>query len=309
MASGPIAPGMQLPTDRAIEHRSKHRRGLWRGLLASSLLHVVALVALLAWWQPSAPEVIPIPPIPVVLLEQPSAEGASGNGDTASLASAPAARQASTPTPEAREETPVSPPAPPAVAAPRIVMAPLPSRKPQKHVVAALPESAPPPPQPAAMPPTEATAQTPPAPPATAAAPVAAPSAGQLAALAPGAGGPGQGAQGSGPAAIGNGAGPGDDYLERVRRRLQEFKEYPEDARNSKEQGTVQLEIKLARNGTLLGASIAKSSGYPLLDEAALKMAQDASPLPPFPPQFQPAEGTLVVPEDYKLGFFERVFH
>ena len=51
-----------------------------------------------------------------------------------------------------------------------------------------------------------------------------------------------------------------------------------------------------------------RSSGFPLLDEAAKKAVFDASPVPPFPASYRREEGTMVLPAQYSLGFFERLF-
>ena len=55
-------------------------------------------------------------------------------------------------------------------------------------------------------------------------------------------------------------------------------------------------------------ASANVSSGYPLLDEAAIKAVFAASPVPPFPEAYRRQEGTMVLPAQYSLGFFERLF-
>jgi protein TonB len=58
---------------------------------------------------------------------------------------------------------------------------------------------------------------------------------------------------------------------------------YPEAARTRGEQGTVRLALTIDRGGHVVSARLIGSSGSPILDQAALEMARNASgrPLPP----------------------------
>jgi TonB family protein len=85
----------------------------------------------------------------------------------------------------------------------------------------------------------------------------------------------------------------GDHYLEQVRQWVARFREYPKAALARQEAGTVMVAFKFARDGTVLDAWIEKSSTYPRLDNAALKMIHDASPIPK-PPDTAKGE-TLVI--------------
>lgn len=64
--------------------------------------------------------------------------------------------------------------------------------------------------------------------------------------------------------------GPGMARLERLRR-------YPGAARARRQEGVVQLRVSVARNGSLLALSLEKSSGVPLLDQAALETFRRAA--------------------------------
>jgi len=123
-----------------------------------------------------------------------------------------------------------------------------------------------------------------------------------------GATGVGTGAAGAGRGALGNGKGPGDDYLDRLRRHLAKYKRYPPDAVKRKQEGTVMISFVLARDGTVLQAQIERSSGFPLLDQAALDMMHNASPVPPLPPSFTGDEAHLVIPAGFRIGLFDRLF-
>jgi protein TonB len=112
---------------------------------------------------------------------------------------------------------------------------------------------------------------------------------------------------GSGRAAGGGKTGRGaNDYLERVRQALAKHKRYPEQARKLKQVGTVRISLHLARDGTVLGAQIATGSGFPLLDEAAVQMARDASPVPRVPDDVDGETVKIALPVTFEIGFFGR---
>jgi protein TonB len=58
---------------------------------------------------------------------------------------------------------------------------------------------------------------------------------------------------------------------------------YPDEARRRKLAGTVVINVGIRRNGAVERADIVQSSGIPLLDEAALRIAKLAEPYPPLP--------------------------
>jgi protein TonB len=58
---------------------------------------------------------------------------------------------------------------------------------------------------------------------------------------------------------------------------------YPDEARRRKLTGTVVINVGIRRNGSVERADIVQSSGIPLLDEAALRIAKLAEPYPPLP--------------------------
>lgn len=75
---------------------------------------------------------------------------------------------------------------------------------------------------------------------------------------------------------------------------------YPKAAREAGWQGCSRLGLLIASDGTLLDAKIAKSSGYKILDDAALDVAKKQSPFPPFPPQIESEEVSVEVPVVYR---------
>lgn len=84
-------------------------------------------------------------------------------------------------------------------------------------------------------------------------------------------------------------------------RRLQHYKRYPSEAQARNEQGIVLLSFSLDRDGHVLAHRIARSSGYPDLDEEVLAMIMRAQPLPAFPPSMPQLTLDLTVPIRFSL--------
>lgn len=305
----------------------KERRRLTGAALVSALGHAFVLALLIGLWAPAPEETHT--PIPVTLRDGTGAEGAVGGGagetaaaassatsqseapaQTAATQAAPA--QATTPQPADAAVTTPAAPTPPqtasAEALPTMEAAePIPPRKPTPprppQIATATP--APTPPVPAASPPLAQGPATP--------APSASSTATASADAPPesGVGGRGRGEEGAGRAAVGDGslAALGDDYLDKVRRWLARYQKMPQEAAEKKQYGMAFVTIVIDRAGNVLDAHIDQSSGYPLLDDATLKMVHDASPLPKVPDSFKGAQLKFGLPANYRPGFFERVFH
>ena len=84
-------------------------------------------------------------------------------------------------------------------------------------------------------------------------------------------------------------------------RQLQRFKRYPASAHSHKEEGVVLLSFSLDRSGHVLAHSIARSSGYPDLDDEVMAMIMRAEPLPPFPASMVQDRIDLTVPIRFSL--------
>jgi protein TonB len=84
-----------------------------------------------------------------------------------------------------------------------------------------------------------------------------------------------------------------DAYLWSV---IRKFSQYLPDLREKNEGGTVLLRFVIARDGRLVEASIAKSSGVPALDRGLLESLRAASPYPPLPPEIPGAQVMFVQP-------------
>ncbi|WP_448133176.1 energy transducer TonB [Stenotrophomonas rhizophila] len=94
-------------------------------------------------------------------------------------------------------------------------------------------------------------------------------------------------------------ATPGRDSWEgRVMARLERFRRYPNAARARRQEGITQLRVSVARDGSLLALSLEATSGFPLLDQAALETFRRAAPLPKVPEE-RPAPVELSFPVEF----------
>jgi protein TonB len=75
------------------------------------------------------------------------------------------------------------------------------------------------------------------------------------------------------------------NYLQRLKARIQSEWGYPDEARRTGIGGELNLLFTLNRAGTLVSIRLLESSGYPVLDNEALRAVKAAAPFDPFPPQ------------------------
>jgi periplasmic protein TonB len=341
----PLFPGArQAPAEPSAATRTLLTRpAVWASLLA----HVGLLLALilLALSQFAPP---PIPPVLKVslLTEGPGAAGAAGGagggGGDAKPASPPAAAAAEPPSPATPPSPPPSPDSASAAAEAAPVAAPSPAitadaAKPAPSPEKVVEEPLPPPPRRKPSPPQRitsvATISAPPrsvtplpSPPpqggrgSQSSSSSPSPLEGAAAPKPPGEPGSGSGVasavgrgigdEGAGHGAVGDGpvTGPGDDYLDRLRRWLARYRHYPEAAKKAQEQGQLVVSFTILRNGTVIDPHIERSSGFPLLDEAALKMLHDASPVPPLPETYRAQRLDVGLPVNFSIGLVDRLF-
>lgn len=81
---------------------------------------------------------------------------------------------------------------------------------------------------------------------------------------------------------------------------MQSHRTYPDEARRRAEEGTVLVRFTVARDGHILEVIMVRSSGSPMLDEAAQATFRNAR-LPPFPADMAQAQTTVTVPIRYRL--------
>ena len=95
--------------------------------------------------------------------------------------------------------------------------------------------------------------------------------------------------------------GDSSHYFSQVMAQLSHYKTYPPELKKRKTQGVVTLKFGIRRSGEIFAASINTGSGHGALDDAALQMLADASPLPPLPASIKKEEIHLVIPIEYSL--------
>ena len=84
--------------------------------------------------------------------------------------------------------------------------------------------------------------------------------------------------------------------------RIAKAKTYPAKARSKGSTGEVRVTFTVDRYGAIIARDIAQSSGWPVLDQAALKLFDDLGKLPTPPNHLQGDHFTLVVPLNYRIN-------
>jgi pilus assembly protein CpaC len=90
-------------------------------------------------------------------------------------------------------------------------------------------------------------------------------------------------------------------YAQIIQRRILENLTYPDSAKEAGFQGTVKLSLHLSYQGELLQAILKESSGYKILDDQAISVAEDVVSYPPFPSSIEQNELWIDIPIDYRL--------
>jgi TonB family protein len=75
------------------------------------------------------------------------------------------------------------------------------------------------------------------------------------------------------------------NYLSRLKRRVQREWVYPEEAAKNGISGELHMVFTLNKAGSLIFIRLVHSSGFPILDEEALRAVKVAAPFDAFPPQ------------------------
>ncbi len=89
------------------------------------------------------------------------------------------------------------------------------------------------------------------------------------------------------------------EYLGFIQDKINAFFIYPHEAKLKGWEGIVKVKFTIAQDGRIKDIDVAESSGYPLLDAAAIFAIKDASPYP-FPPDFAGEEVEIILPVDYR---------
>ena len=103
------------------------------------------------------------------------------------------------------------------------------------------------------------------------------------------------------PNLAGNGVGGNelDAYRSALRREIEKHKRYPARAKMMRKQGIVTVSFSIGADGSISGASIAKSSGAEDLDNAALSAVNSARSIGPRPAGMGPS---ITVPISFKIN-------
>ena len=92
-----------------------------------------------------------------------------------------------------------------------------------------------------------------------------------------------------------------DNYMEMIRLRIENFKNYPHLAKVRHMEGMATLRFTITREGKLKGLNLVKSSRHRILDKAALGAVRDASPFPPPPDSISGGDLTLEITIVFEL--------
>ncbi|MFA5177563.1 MAG: TonB family protein [Candidatus Omnitrophota bacterium] len=76
---------------------------------------------------------------------------------------------------------------------------------------------------------------------------------------------------------------------------------YPQELKESGEQGTVKLRLHIAHTGELMDVVVVEPSGYQLLDDQAVSMAKNITSYPPFPVSIEDQELWIDIPVTFQL--------
>ncbi|MFC0408911.1 energy transducer TonB [Roseomonas elaeocarpi] len=96
-------------------------------------------------------------------------------------------------------------------------------------------------------------------------------------------------------------AGPPANWAQRLSAAVNRAKRYPPFALQRSQEGVVYVTFRMRRDGSLISASVGRSSGNEMLDEAGLEAVQRAS-LPPIPEEFSDDVFSATVPINFNIS-------
>ena len=94
---------------------------------------------------------------------------------------------------------------------------------------------------------------------------------------------------------------PTEGYIHQVIAYLMNNILYPWAAKEAELEGTVVLNLHLAKSGDLLESNVGNSSGYSVLDENAVRVARQIAPYPSFPAAISEQDLWVQIPVVYNL--------
>jgi protein TonB len=91
-----------------------------------------------------------------------------------------------------------------------------------------------------------------------------------------------------------------EDYLWGVVRKISQHRYYPKSSRENSEEGVVVARITVSREGRLIDVAVARSSGFPTLDNALIEVIRQSAPYPPLPSDMPGDRHTFLLPLNYR---------
>lgn len=82
---------------------------------------------------------------------------------------------------------------------------------------------------------------------------------------------------------------------------LSRHKDYPMIARRRGIEGGARVRIRIGRDGHVLAHSLVTGAGHPVLDQAALRMVEQADPFPPVPAEYPGESFEFLAPVEFRL--------
>jgi len=93
-------------------------------------------------------------------------------------------------------------------------------------------------------------------------------------------------------------------YMQHIKDAIQNVWVYPQEAQMEGQQGRLLILFSIDKSGKVVKISLLRSSGYPLLDNAAIEAIKDASPFPPLPKRFNIDRLNIYSTFQYSLNFY-----
>ena len=90
-------------------------------------------------------------------------------------------------------------------------------------------------------------------------------------------------------------------FARAVRRKIESSKKYPVSAQTAGIEGRTSVKMTILKDGRLRKAEVMKSSGYEILDRAALQSVRDAAPFPPIPQKVRRDELEMSITLVFKI--------
>jgi TonB family protein len=92
------------------------------------------------------------------------------------------------------------------------------------------------------------------------------------------------------------------DWNDELVAQLQRNKNYPVEALNKKEEGTVIVSFTVDRSGNLVDSAVDQSSGSTILDQEAIAVLTRSQPFPPLPSDYPKFQLSLKIPIRFNLA-------